>query len=263
MFRTPNYYQKKNTGETLLISSVGSLPSKFVKSLRFIGLVADTVKQRIYSTEDTVLNITPRVYNPDQNNPPGLYFDFNSPSKPTEKSRSDLVANFFGKLGINNQTLTVTKSEYDYNSCSLNGSYTFMWFENNIVYLQGLTLTNYDSSKSIYYSEKFSETPVFTLADSPPYNEIAIPLPAGQIRIVNRLPSGTNSFITQGIIPRDIIEFGEDKFRVLDLYLNPKTKQEELILDEKEFLVKDGKAVLTSEIDDPDVVYMFNLYKQI
>jgi len=34
-------------------------------------------------------------------------------------------------------------------------------------------------------------------------------------------------------------------------------------LDEKEFLVKDGKAVLTSEIDDPDVVYMFNLYKQI
>jgi len=264
MFRVPNYNQNRNRGEISLATSSGSLASVFVKSVGFVGLISDTVKQRIYSSEDTKLNITPRVYNRDpSNNPPSLFFDFNSSEKITDQSRSDLVSDFFGKLGLNNQTLTVSNSGYDYNSCDLNGSYSFLWLQNNIVYLQGITLTNYDSSKLIFYPEKFTETPIFTIADAAPYESIAVPLPAGQVRILNKVPSGSNSFITQGIIPRNIIEFGEDKFRVIDLYLNPKTKEEELILDTKEFLVKDGKASITSEIDDLEQVYMFNVYKQL
>jgi len=262
MFRTPNYYQKKNTGETVLISSVGSLPSKFVKSVRFIGLQSDLVKQRIYSTEDTKLNITPKVYNKQlNNNLPSLFFDFNSSGKITDQVRSNLVTDFFGKLGVNNQTLNITHSGYDYNSCSLNGSYTFLWLENNIVYMQAVSLTNFDSTKSMFYPEKFSEIPVFTIGNASPDDNIVTALPVDQVRIVNKVPCGTNSFIVQGIVPRSIVEFGEDKFRVIDVYLNPHTKEEEMILDTKEFNV--GKAAITSVIDDLQSVYMFNIYKQI
>jgi hypothetical protein len=258
MFRVPNYYQKIKTK-----NSFGSIESVFIKNLNFIGLQSDTVKQRITSSEDTNLNITPKVYNRDpSNNPPSLFFDFNSINKVTDQNRSDLVSNFFGKLGVNNTNIKVTHSGYDYNNCSLDGSYTFLWIQNNIVHMQGISLINYDSSKLILYPEKFTETPIFTLNNEPPHDEILIPLPAYQFRITNKIPCGTNSFIVQGIAVGSILEYGEDKYRVIDVYLNAKTKEEELILDKKEFLVKDGKSSPESDIDDLDQMYMFNLYKQ-
>jgi len=259
MIRTPNHYHassKKN-------SFSGSVNSVFVKNLNFIGLQSDTAKQRITSSEDTGLNITPKVYNRDlSNNPPSLFFDFNSTNSITDQKRSDLVSDFFGKLGVNNQSLKITNSGYDYNNCSLDGTYTFLWIQNNIVYMQGVSLINYDSSKSIMYPEKFTKTPVFTLNDAPPDNEIVLPLPVNQFRIVNQVPTGTNSFIAQGISINSILEYGEDKFRVIDLYENSKTGEQVMILDKTEFLSKEGKSSPESDITDPEQMYMFNLYKQ-
>ena len=222
--------------------------SIFVKSFKIFGITASIVNDVTKSTE-IGLNITPCVYAP--NGSTGtIYFDYNSPTPViTPTSRVKLVESFFGVLNVG-ATMTVSNANYNYNSSSLNGTYTFSYLFNSIAALIGVTVNNLDDESIKYYPEKFDANPTITLEDT-----VSVDLELNQIKITNILSRGENSFISNGVLENYVLEFKENKAKVISIITNVNTGYEELIIDSQ------GLSIDDFEFGTFDEVSTFNLYK--
>ena len=210
---------------------VTSAESSFVKSFNIYGLTS-SIYIKTNNSQDKNINITPCAYAP--NGPTGtVYLDYNYyvpyGSTGTEIDRyiysTSPVENFFGLL-TPGTTLTIVDAGYNYDESSLNGSYIFSELINSIVILQGITIEKLNPTSFKYYPEKFDKNPKIILGST-----VLTVFEDNRLYIENIFSRGTNSFIDQGVLPNDIIEYGDVKLKVIGLNRSTITGYEYLIVD--------------------------------
>ena len=210
---------------------VTSAESSFVKNFNIYGLTS-SIYIKTNNSQDKNINITPCVYAP--NGPTGtVYLDYNYyvpyGSTGTEIDRymysTSHVENFFGLLA-SGTTLTIVDAGYNYDESSLNGSYIFSELINSIVILQGITIEKLNPTSFKYYPEKFDKNPKIILGST-----VLTVVEDNRLYIENIFSRGTNSFIDQGVLPNDIIEYGDVKLKVIGLYRSTITNHEYITVD--------------------------------
>lgn len=232
---------------------VMSTESSFVKSFNIYGLTS-SIYIKTNNSQDKNINITPCCYAP--NGPTGtVYLDYNYyvpyGSTGTEIDRymysSSNVENFFNLL-VPGTTLTIVDAGYNYEESSLNGSYIFSELINSIVVLQGITIEKLNPTSFKYYPEKFDKNPKIILGST-----VLTPIEDNRLIIENIFSRGTNSFIDQGVLQNDTIEYGDVKLKVIGLYKSTITGHEYITVDTTNINIQ------TISFDTP--VTILNLYR--
>ena len=196
-----------------------SIESSFVKSFNIYGLTS-SIYEKINNSDDGKLHITPCGYAP-YGSTGSVYLDYNNTTIDGDPS----VESFFSLIKAG-ATLTIVDAGYNYDESSLNGSYIFSELINSIVILQGITIEKLNPTSFKYYPEKFDKNPKIILGST-----VLTVFEDNRLYIENIFSRGTNSFIDQGVLPNDIIEYGDVKLKVIGLNRSTITGYEYLIVD--------------------------------
>jgi len=192
--------------------------SKYSKTLSLFGLTTSK-NVEIKESPDSGLYVIPCIYVPD--GVTGLvYLDYNT------KPQNDSVKQFFDIIPAG-ATLSIQNADYNYNEASLSGfTCTFVEIFNNIAVFNGITAPHLNSSVLKYYPEKFDSNLKIVLQST-----ISDPLTTDLMNIENYFPNGDNSFVTNGLVVGDVLEYNEFKFKVTKIAINPINSHEIITVD--------------------------------
>ena len=200
------------------VKAVQDKLSKYSKTLSIFGLTTSKNVQ-IKESPDSGLYVIPCIYVP--SGATGLvYLDYNT------TPQNDSVKQFFDIIPVG-ATLSIQNAEYNYNEASLSGfTCTFVEIFNNIAVFSGITAPHLSSSVLKYYPEKFDFNLKIVLQST-----ISDPLATNLLNIENYFPNGDNSFITNGVVVGDVLEYNEFKFKVTKIAINPINSHEIITVD--------------------------------
>lgn len=208
----------RNSSNIQFVKAVHDKLSKFIKTVSVFGLTTSKYVQ-IKESIDSGLYVIPCIYVPA--GVTGLvYLDYNTtPQNNSVKQFFDIIPE--------GATLSIQNADYNYNEASLNGfTCTFVEMFNNIVVFSGITMPGLNTSVIKYYPEKFDSNLKIVLQST-----INDPLPENLLNIENYFPNGDNSFIANGVMLGDMLEYNEFKFKVINITIHPINHHEILTVD--------------------------------
>ena len=208
----------RNISNIQFVKAVQDKLSKYSKTLSIFGLTTSKNVQ-IKESPDSGLYVIPCIYVPD--GVTGLvYLDYNT------TPQNNAVKQFFDIIPAG-ATLSIQNADYNYNEASLSGfTCTFVEIFNNIAVFNGITAPHLNSSVSKYYPEKFDSDLKIVLQSA-----ISDPLATDLLNIENYFPNGDNSFIKNGLVVGDVLEYNEFKFKVTKMAINPINSHEIITVD--------------------------------
>ena len=208
----------RNNSNIQFVKAVQDKLSKYSKTLSIFGLTTSKNVQ-IKESPDSGLYVTPCIYVP--SGATGLvYLDYNT------KPQNNSVKQFFDIIPAG-ATLSIQNADYNYNEASLSGfTCTFVEIFNNIAVFNGITAPHLNSSILKYYPEKFDSNLKIVLQST-----ISDPLATDLLNIENYFPNGDNSFVTNGLVVGDVLEYNEFKFKVTKIAINPINSHEIITVD--------------------------------
>ncbi len=208
----------RNTSNIQFVKAVQDKLSKYFKTLSVFGLTTSKNVQ-IKESPDSGLYVIPCIYIP--SGATGLvYLDYNT------TPQNDSVKKFFDIIPAG-ATLSIQNAEYNYDEASLSGfTCTFVEIFNNIAVFSGIAIPHLNSSVLKYYPEKFDSNLKIVLQST-----INDPLPTNLLNIENYFPNGDNSFVKNGIVVGDVLEYNEFKFKVIKIAINPINYHEIITVD--------------------------------
>ena len=208
----------RNISNIQFVKAVQDKLSKYSKTLSLFGLTTSKNVQ-IKESPDSGLYVIPCIYVPD--GVTGLvYLDYNT------TPQNNAVKQFFDIIPAG-ATLSIQNADYNYNEASLSGfTCTFVEIFNNIAVFNGITAPHLNSSVSKYYPEKFDSDLKIVLQSA-----ISDPLATDLLNIENYFPNGDNSFIKNGLVVGDVLEYNEFKFKVTKMAINPINSHEIITVD--------------------------------
>ena len=208
----------RNISNIQFVKAVQDKLSKYSKTLSIFGLTTSKNVQ-IKESPDSGLYVIPCIYVPD--GVTGLvYLDYNT------TPQNNAVKQFFDIIPAG-ATLSIQNADYNYNEASLSGfTCTFVEIFNNIAVFNGITAPHLKSSVSKYYPEKFDSDLKIVLQSA-----ISDPLATDLLNIENYFPNGDNSFIKNGLVVGDVLEYNEFKFKVTKMAINPINSHEIITVD--------------------------------
>ena len=208
----------RNNSNIQFVKAVQDKLSKYSKTLSIFGLTTSKNVQ-IKESPDSGLYVIPCIYVP--SGATGLvYLDYNT------TPQNNAVKQFFDIIPVG-ATLSIQNAEYNYNEASLSGfTCTFVEIFNNIAVFSGITAPHLNSSILKYYPEKFDFNLKIVLQST-----ISDPLATNLLNIENYFPNGDNSFITNGVVVGDVLEYNEFKFKVTKIAINPINSHEIITVD--------------------------------
>ena len=208
----------RNNSNIQFVKAVQDKLSKYSKTLSIFGLTTSKNVQ-IKESPDSGLYVIPCIYVPD--GVTGLvYLDYNT------TPQNNAVKQFFDIIPAG-ATLSIQNADYNYNEASLSGfTCTFVEIFNNIAVFNGITAPHLNSSVSKYYPEKFDSDLKIVLQSA-----ISDPLATDLLNIENYFPNGDNSFIKNGLVVGDVLEYNEFKFKVTKMAINPINSHEIITVD--------------------------------
>ena len=208
----------RNISNIQFVKAVQDKLSKYSKTLSVFGLTTSKNVQ-IKESPDSGLYVIPCIYVPD--GVTGLvYLDYNT------TPQNNAVKQFFDIIPAG-ATLSIQNADYNYNEASLSGfTCTFVEIFNNIAVFNGITAPHLNSSVLKYYPEKFDSDLKIVLQ-----SVISDPLATDLLNIENYFPNGDNSFIKNGLVVGDVLEYNEFKFKVTKMAINPINSHEIITVD--------------------------------
>ena len=208
----------RNISNIQFVKAVQDKLSKYSKTLSVFGLTTSKNVQ-IKESPDSGLYVIPCIYVP--SGVTGLvYLDYNT------TPQNNAVKQFFDIIPAG-ATLSIQNADYNYNEASLSGfTCTFVEIFNNIAVFNGITAPHLNSSVSKYYPEKFDSDLKIVLQ-----SVISDPLATDLLNIENYFPNGDNSFIKNGLVVGDVLEYNEFKFKVTKMAINPINSHEIITVD--------------------------------
>ena len=208
----------RNISNIQFVKAVQDKLSKYSKTLSLFGLTTSKNVQ-IKESPDSGLYVIPCIYVPD--GVTGLvYLDYNT------TPQNNAVKQFFDIIPAG-ATLSIQNADYNYNEASLSGfTCTFVEIFNNIAVFNGITAPHLNSSVLKYYPEKFDSDLKIVLQSA-----ISDPLATDLLNIENYFPNGDNSFIKNGLVVGDVLEYNEFKFKVTKMAINPINSHEIITVD--------------------------------
>ena len=208
----------RNISNIQFVKAVQDKLSKYSKTLSIFGLTTSKNVQ-IKESPDSGLYVIPCIYVPD--GVTGLvYLDYNT------TPQNNAVKQFFDIIPAG-ATLSIQNADYNYNEASLSGfTCTFVEIFNNIAVFNGITAPHLNSSVLKYYPEKFDSDLKIVLQ-----SVISDPLATDLLNIENYFPNGDNSFIKNGLVVGDVLEYNEFKFKVTKMAINPINSHEIITVD--------------------------------
>jgi len=231
----------RNISNIQFVKAVQDKLSKYSKTLSLFGLTTSK-NVEIKESPDSGLYVIPCIYIPA--GVTGLvYLDYNT------KPQNDSVKQFFDIIPAG-ATLSIQNADYNYNEASLSGfTCTFVEIFNNIAVFNGITAPHLNSSVLKYYPEKFDSNLKIVLQST-----ISDPLATNLLNIENYFPNGDNSFVTNGLVVGDVLEYNEFKFKVTKIAINPINSHEIITVDVTDIPDDSFSFSLTDKI-------LLNVYK--